>query len=133
MKTDNNGVKGGSPDSSSQGKGSLSFPIIIAIVLGAVVISAIVAVLIFRKIRKMGKDDSQNERQRDKVINPAQSPEFHELLISDRQIQPPVLLKGKIVSESPTKLIMDSGYTSHGSAGGSVKDMPVRANNGSSV
>jgi len=133
VKTDNNGVKGGSPDSSSQGKGSLSFPIIIAIVLGAVVISAIVAVLIFRKIRKMGKDDSQNERQRDKVINPAQSPEFHELLISDRQIQPPVLLKGKIVSESPTKLIMDSGYTSHGSAGGSVKDMPVRANNGSSV
>ena len=118
---------------SPQGQGSLSFPIIIAIVLGAIVISAISAVLIFRHIRRMGKNDSQTEGQRDKIIRPpTQSPEFHELLISERQLQPPVLMKGK-TNEPSTKLIMDSGYTSHGSAGGSVKDMPVRANTGSPV
>ena len=112
----------------------MSFPIIIAIVLGAIVVSAISAVLIFRYIRKMGKNDSQTGGQRDKNTRPAvQSPEFHELLISERQLQPHAVVKGKIISEQSTKLIMDSGYTSHGSAGGSVKDMPVRANTGSSV
>ena len=102
--------------------------------LGAVVVSAITAVLIFRHIRGMGKDDSHAGKQREKMARPPmQSPEFHELLISERQLPPPVLLKGKIMTDQPTKLIMDSGYTSHGSAGGSVKDMPVRHNAGSPV
>ncbi|XP_065052970.1 discoidin domain-containing receptor tyrosine kinase B-like isoform X2 [Rhopilema esculentum] len=114
--------------------GSLSFPIIIAIVLGAVVVSAITAVLIVRQIRKMGKDGDRPVSQQEKMLRPpVQSPEFHELLISDRHIPPAVLLKGKMMNEPSAKLIMDSGYTSHGSAGGSVKEMPVRGNAGSPV
>lgn len=92
------------------------------------------AVLIFRQIRRMGKDSGHSGGAHEKVARPAmQSPEFHELLISERHLPPPILLKGKILSDASGKLIMDSGYTSHGSAGGSVKDMPVRANAGSPV
>lgn len=82
----------------------------------------------------MGKDDSRSGGAPEKITRPTmQSPEFHELLISERQLPPPVLLKGKLISDPSGKLIMDSGYTSHGSAGGSVKDMPVRGNAGSPV
>ena len=41
--------------------------------------------------------------------------------------------KDESKNEQSTKLIMDSGYTSHGSGGGSVKDVVVKKNNNGNI
>eukprot|EP00794_Sanderia_malayensis_P003008 gene3008-3466_t len=129
-----------SPNSQNQGKGSLSFPIIIAIVLGAIVLSSVVAVFLFRKVRKMGKK-KQRPNSDERLVSASTrnntTPEFSELLPSDKHV-PPQQANGVVVAngrngnvgapnEVSTKLIMDSGYTSHGS-GGSHKN-PSLINN----
>lgn len=123
---------------SKPAKGSLSFPIIIAIVLGAIVISAISAVLIVRHIRRMGKEKKRPPATNGQAQRPqkalSQSPEFHELLLYEKQVPSPVVITAVLPkNEQSTKLIMDSGYTSHGSAGGSVKEVVVRQNTNGNI
>eukprot|EP00112_Aurelia_sp_Birch-Aquarium-sp1_P003564 Seg140.2 transcript_id=Seg140.2/GoldUCD/mRNA.D3Y31 product="Discoidin domain-containing receptor 2" protein_id=Seg140.2/GoldUCD/D3Y31 len=123
---------------SKPAKGSLSFPIIIAIVLGAIVISAISAVLIVRHIRRMGKEKKRPPATNGQAQRPqkalSQSPEFHELLLYEKQVPSPIVVTAVLPkNEQSTKLIMDSGYTSHGSAGGSVKEVVVRQNTNGNI
>ena len=86
----------------------------------------------------MGKENKRPPAINGQVQRPqkavSQAPEFHELLLYEKQVPSPVVVTAVVPKkEQSTKLIMDSGYTSHGSAGGSVKDVVVRKNNNGDI